>query len=141
MSPAGNARRFKPVEIQSPEAIAKTFSAVAKGGFDGAITIGIAPLLERARFGAAASAEKVPTKTFAAECVPYGFLMSYGLDFSENFRKTAIYVDKILKGAKPADLPVEQPTRLKLVLNLKVAKALGLDMPLSLLALADEVIE
>jgi putative ABC transport system substrate-binding protein len=131
----------QPVEFQSTDAIAETFSAVAKGGFDGAIAVGIAPLLERARFGAAASAEKVPTMTFAAECVPYGFLMAYGLDFSDNFRGTAIYVDKILRGAKPADIPVEQPTRLKLVINLKVAKALGLTMPLSLLSVADDVIE
>ena len=78
---------------------------------------------------------------FAAEQVPHGFLMSYGLDFSEYFSKAAVYVDKILKGAKPADLPVEQPTRLKLVINLKVARALGLNMPASLLFVADQVIE
>ena len=110
-------------------------------GFDGAIAVGITPLIERARFGAAALAEKVPTMVFGAEQVPHGFLMSYGLDISEYFSKAAGYVDKILKGAKPADLPVEQPTRLKLVINLKVAKALGLTMPPSLLVAADEVIE
>ena len=77
-----------------------------------------------------------------AEKVPFGLLMSYGQqDVSESLVKTAGYVDKILKGAKPADLPVEQPARLKLVINLKVAKALGLNMPSRLLASADKVIE
>jgi putative ABC transport system substrate-binding protein len=77
-----------------------------------------------------------------AEKVPFGLLMSYGQqDVSESLVKTAGYVDKILKGAKPADLPVEQPARLKLVINLKVAKALGLNMPSTLLASADKVIE
>ena len=72
---------------------------------------------------------------------PYGFLMSYGPDFLDYFRRTAGYVDKILHGTKPADLPVEQPTRLKQVTNLEAAKALGLTISQSLLVTADEVIE
>jgi hypothetical protein len=75
------------------------------------------------------------------ETVPYGLLMSYGQDQQENFRKAAVYIDKILRGAKPADLPVQQPTRFKLIINLKAAKALSLSIPTSLLMAADDVIE
>lgn len=79
--------------------------------------------------------------TYVAEEVPYGLLLSYGQDFPDYFRRAAAYVDKILKGAKPADLPVEQPTKFKLVLNLKTAQALGLTFPQTLVISADEMIE
>ena len=77
----------------------------------------------------------------SAEMVPYGPLLSYGQDFPDFFRRAVGYVDKIIRGARPADLPVEQPTRFKFVINLKAAKALGIDVPPTLLARADEVIE
>jgi putative tryptophan/tyrosine transport system substrate-binding protein len=76
-------------------------------------------------------------RTYAAE----GALMSYGPDVHDNFRRSASYVDRILNGAKPADLPVQQPTKFELAINLKTAKALGLQISDKLLALADEVIE
>ena len=129
------------VSVAGPEAIEAAFKSVASDGFDGAMLAGSMFFNERARVGAAALAARVPTISLIAEMVPYGLLMSYGPDFPDFFRRAAGYADRILKGAKPADLPVEQPTRFKQVVNLKVAKALGLTMPQSLLVTTDEVIE
>ena len=87
-----------------------------------------------------AARAKLPALYFLRDQVIAGGLMSYGPDFIELSRRGAVYVDKILKGAKPADLPVEQPTKFLLVINLKTAKALGITIPQSLLLRADEVI-
>ena len=130
-----------PFEVPTPEAVDAAFSAIARDGYEAAVLQGSMLANEGARVGASALAHRIPALSIWAEKVPFGLLMSYGQDVFESLVKTAGYVDKILKGAKPADLPVEQPTRLKLVINLKVGKALGLNIPPTLLASADEVIE
>jgi putative ABC transport system substrate-binding protein len=112
-----------------------------RNGVQGVIVNGSMLFNERARVGASALAHKIPTLSLIAEMVPYGLLMSYGQDFPDYFRRAADYVDRILRGASPADLPVEQPMRFKQVINLKAAKLLGLTIPQSLLVTADEIIE
>ena len=85
--------------------------------------------------------KRLPTLYFSKHAVKLGILMSYGPDLAATIRRQAYFVDRILKGAKPTDLPVEQPTRFELAVNLKTAQALGLTIPATLLATADEVIE
>ena len=95
----------------------------------------------RARVVELANKQGIPVASEFGEFARTGALMSYGPNILDSFRNAASYVDKILKGAKPADLPVEQPTRFELVINLKTANAIGLTVPQSILARADEVIE
>jgi putative ABC transport system substrate-binding protein len=109
----------------------------------GALTVLASNMLlgERRRLVDLAAKNRLPAVYPLREFVDAGGLMAYGPDLADVFRRAATYVDKILKGAKPAALPVEQPTKFELVINLKTAKALGLRIPAVLLARADEVIE
>jgi putative tryptophan/tyrosine transport system substrate-binding protein len=131
-----------PVDIGGPEDIEPVFAKIAQDRADGVVrgTSGGLFFSQRARIGASALAHKLPVMAYIAEEVPSGYLMSYGQDLPDYVYRAAAYVDKILKGANPADLPVEQPTKLKLVLNLKAAKALGITFPQTLIVSADEMI-
>jgi ABC-type uncharacterized transport system substrate-binding protein len=128
-------------EIRQGEDIAPAFEAL-KGRVD-ALYVCIDPLANthRIRINTLALAARLPTMHGSREFVEAAGLMSYGTNVADLFRRAAGYVDKILRGAKPADLPVEQPTKFDLIINLTTAKALGLDVPPTLLARADEVIE
>ena len=88
-----------------------------------------------------ANRNKIPAMFEDSSYVEAGGLMSYGPDYQEVFRTAAIFVDRILKGAKPTDLPIQQPTSFQFVVNLKTAKTLGFTLPLGLLAIADQVVE
>jgi putative ABC transport system substrate-binding protein len=134
------------LEIQQFEArraneLERAFAAMAAKRVDAVTIIEDAMLIANARVIANLAAKhRFPLIAFT-EVVEAGGLMAYGASFPEMFQRAATYVDKILKGAKPADLPIEQPTKYELVINLKTAKALGLTIPPSLLQRADQVIE
>jgi putative ABC transport system substrate-binding protein len=129
------------LEIRRAEDIAPAFETV-RGRADALYVCGD-PLVNtnRIHINTLALAARVPTVYGFRELVEAGGLMSYGPNFPDLFRRAADYVDKILRGTKPADLPVQQPTKFELVINLKTAKALGLTIPPSLLGRADEVIQ
>jgi len=129
-------------DIAGPEDVEPVFAKIADDHADGVVrgTSGGLFFNLRARIGAAALAHKLPVMAYIAEEVPSGYLMSYGQDLPDFVHRAVAYADRILKGANPADLPVEQPTKFKLVLNLRTASALGLGFPQSLILSADEMI-
>jgi putative ABC transport system substrate-binding protein len=131
------------VELFRGEDLDRAFSAVGKGRVQALIVPGGNPILvaRRDKLASFAQRSRLPTIYGAREYVDAGGLMSYGPSTAELFRRAATFVDKILKGAKPADLPVEQPSKFELVINLKTAKAVGLTIPQSLLRRADQVIQ
>ena len=131
-----------PINMRDAGEIERAVAAFARSANGGLIVTGSASAtLHRDLIIALAARGKVPTVYYARYYVVAGGLISYGPDFADQFRRAAGYVDRILKGERPADLPVQAPTRYELVINLKTAKALGLEIPPSVLARADEVIE
>ena len=130
------------VPANDPDDIATAFSAMVNERA-GAFIVMPSPMLfgEHRRIVELAASNRLPGMYQAREFVDAGGLMSYGANLDDLFRRTATYVDKILKGAKPADLPVERPTKFELVINLKAAKAVGLTINRDILLVADEVIE
>ncbi len=130
------------LEARGPNEFDGAFAAMAKERVGALLVVADSMLIaHRKRLADLAVRSRLPAAYGDRETVEAGGLMSYGPNFADMYRRAATYVDKILKGAKPADLPVEQPTKFELVINLKTAKALGLTIPQSLLLRADEVIE
>ena len=130
------------VPAAGPDDLETAFSAMTKERADGFIVFP-SPILfaQYPRIAALAANNRLPAIYAAREGVELGGLASYGVNLPDLSRATAVYLDKILKGAKPAELPIQQPTKFELVINLKTAKALGLTISRDFLLIADEVIE
>jgi putative ABC transport system substrate-binding protein len=128
--------------VGEPDTYESAFATAVRGGADGLVLpASIFFLANKERLAELAAKYRLPAIYQHSARVKAGGLVSYGPNGFENFRQAATFVGKILKGAKPGDLPVEQPTRFELVINLNTAKVLGLTVPASILARADEVIE
>jgi putative ABC transport system substrate-binding protein len=134
--------RLQVVEARGPEDFDRAFSDMTRARAD-AVTVQSTNIffIERTRLADVAAKHRLPAIFLVRDFVQAGGLMSYGANVADLHRRAATYVDKILKGAKPGDLPVQQPTKFELVINLKTAKAIGLTIPPSVLARADQVIE
>jgi putative ABC transport system substrate-binding protein len=129
------------LEIKTPEDFERAFGAAAKARMDALlISAGAFNNFHRKRIAELARKARLPTASNSSDLVEAGALLSYGVNTVDSFRRVTMYVDKILKGAQPADLPVEQPTKFELVVNLKTAKQIGLTIPPHVLARADRVI-
>lgn len=131
-----------PVEAQGLGSLEPAFTTMARERVEAFVLLGDAVLYDyRSQIGAAALRNRLPAISGAKAFAEAGLLLNYGVDFRDQFRRTAFFVDRIFKGARPADLPIEQPTKFELLVNLKTAKTLGIDIPPALLTRADEVIE
>jgi putative ABC transport system substrate-binding protein len=136
------ALRLEVVNVRTPPELDPAFTAMTRGRADALIVPAEAIFYQhRARIAELPAKRRLPAVYGLREHVDVGGLMAYGASRSDLYRRAAVYVDKILKGAKPSDLPIEQPTKFEFVINLKTAKALGLTIPPSLLLRADRVIE
>jgi len=134
--------RLQHVEAKGPEELDRAFAAMARERADALLVGGTSTFLaHRARLAELAAKDRLPAMYSFRESVEAGGLMAYAVNMADFVGRAAVYVDKILKGAKPADLPIEQPTKFELIINLKAAKALGITVPQSLLLRADEVIQ
>ncbi len=135
--------KLHPVELREPQLdVESAFRAAVRSRAEGLFVLETVNIFrERSQIAQLALKHRLPTSFAFREYVDAGGLASYGVNFPDMGRRAAIYVDRILKGAKPADLPVEQATKFELVINLKTAKTLGLTIPTSVLARADQVIE
>jgi putative ABC transport system substrate-binding protein len=130
------------LKVRGPNEFDNAFAAMTKERVGAFLVVADTMLVfHRTQLADLAARSRLPAAYGVSESVEAGGLMSYGPSFLDLHRRAATYVDKILKGAKPADLPVEHPTKFELVINLKTAKALGLTIPQSLLLRADQVIE
>jgi ABC-type uncharacterized transport system substrate-binding protein len=134
--------RIKPVSVGSATEYESAFSSIVREHADGVLVLSTPLFIAGAKpLADLTMAHKLPSLFGPSHNVQAGGLMSYSPDRADQWRRASVYVDKILKGAKPADLPVQQPTKFELVINLKTAKALGLEIPPMLLARADALIE
>jgi ABC-type uncharacterized transport system substrate-binding protein len=141
-APALHLRLEPIVEVKGVSELERAFAIISKVRSDALIMVADRFLLaERTRIVEFAEKHRLPTMYPYSEMVKDGGLMSYSPSYPDSFRRAAKYIDKILKGAKPADLPVEQPTKFELVINLKTANALGLTIPQSVLLRADQIIQ
>jgi len=130
-----------PTEVRNLDDFVPAFSAMTRKNIDGLmVAAGTLTSTYRKRIVELASKSRLPTMYGESGFVEIGGLMSYAANFPDQYRRAAVYIDKILKGAKPADIPVEQPTKFELVINLKTAKQIGLTIPPNVLARADRVI-
>ena len=130
------------LQVRTPSDLAPAFSAMTKDRAGGFIVLGGSIFFaDRTRIAELAAQSQLPSVYVLKQFAEVGGLIAYGPSIRDSLRRAATYVDRILKGAKPGDLPIEQPTKFELVINLKTAKALGLTVPPSLLARADQVIE
>jgi putative ABC transport system substrate-binding protein len=129
-------------QVRGPEDFDGAFATMATDRAEAVLIVAESLfILHRARLAHLAARNRLPAMHGLRENVEAGGLMSYGPNIADSWRRAALFVDKILKGAKPADLPVEQPTKFELVINMKTAKALGLSIPPAVLARADEIVE
>ncbi len=134
--------QLQSLEVRDPEGLENAFRIAVKGRAQALVVVGVGLIQShRARIVSLAAKTRLPIMYTSSEFVLAGGLMSYGADGPDRFRRAATYVDRILKGTKPADLPVEQPMKFELVINFKAAKQIGLTIPPIVLARADKVIK